>query len=114
MGSDILREVIEVEMEVQRNLEAEKKRAHEWLEGVRREAEEEVAQEEERFKGSCAQALLEAKTDAEMKAARILEEAAARAGILKGLDSEALKVVIMKHIISILPGEYNDRQDVKG
>ncbi len=114
MGNNILHEVVAVETEIQRNLEAEKERAHEWIEKVRREAEEEVARAEEEFGKLCATALEKARADAERRAARIVEESAAKGEVLKGLDSKSLMETIMKHIVRILPGGDNDRQDVKG
>lgn len=104
MGNDILREIVAVETELLRKLEAEKERAHVWIEKLKKEAEEEVAQEEERSKEECARALRETKAAAESKAARIVEEAAARAGILGELDSEFLREIVMKHITRIFPG----------
>lgn len=114
MGSDILREIVAVEKEIQQNLDAERKRIREWLDKVKREAEEEVAREEERFRESCATALEEAKAEAERKAAEIVKEASARADIFKGLDGEHLRKNVIKHMVGILPGGYNDRQDLEG
>ncbi len=101
-------------MEIQRKLEAEREKAYEWIEKVRRETEEEVAREEEEFEKSCSAVLEETRTDAEKKAARIVEEATARCGKLEGLDGESLREIVMKHIVRILPGGDNDRKDVKG
>jgi vacuolar-type H+-ATPase subunit H len=104
MGNDILHEVIAVETEIQRNIEIEKKKTNEWIEKVKRDAEDEIGLEEERIKESVAQALSDAKADAERKAAEIIEKAVARAEILKGFDSESLREIIMKRIVRILPG----------
>jgi hypothetical protein len=72
MGNDILHEVIAVETEIQRNIEIEKKKTNEWIEKVKRDAEDEIGLEEERIKESVAQALSDAKADAERKAAEII------------------------------------------
>ncbi|MGD0280970.1 MAG: hypothetical protein ABSB95_01255 [Dissulfurispiraceae bacterium] len=104
MDDDILHEIIAVETEIQRKIEIEKKGAQERIGKARRDAEDEIVREEERIKESGAQAFREAKAEAESKAAKIIEEAVARAEILKEFDSESMKEIIMKRIIRILPG----------
>ena len=104
MDNDILHDIIAVETEIQRNTELEKEKTNKWIEKVKRDAEDEIAREEERLKESDAQALSEAKAYAESKAAGIIEKAVARAEILKRFDSECLKEIIVKHTIRILPG----------
>lgn len=104
MGNDILHEIIAVETEIQRNIEIEKEKTNEWIEKVKRDAEDEIGRDEERLKESDAQALKEAKADAERKAARIIEKAVARAEMLKRFDSESLREIIMERILLILPG----------
>jgi vacuolar-type H+-ATPase subunit H len=104
MGNDILHDVIAVETEIQRNIEIEKERTKEWIEKVKRDAEDEIVREEDSLKKSGDQALKEAMADAERKAAEIIEKAVARAEILKRFDSESLREIIMDRIIQILPG----------
>jgi hypothetical protein len=50
MEKDILSEVIEVEKEIQKCLEVEKAKSHDWLEKVKKESEEELVREERNIK----------------------------------------------------------------
>ncbi len=52
MRRSILNEVIEVEKEIQGRAAIEKRRSEEWIDKVRKEADEEAAGEEERLKKS--------------------------------------------------------------
>ncbi|MBF0559317.1 MAG: hypothetical protein HQL08_11115 [Nitrospirae bacterium] len=104
MESDMLRDVIAVESDIQKNLDLEKKRVCEWLDKVRNDAEEEIVREEERVREELARSIVGAKAEAEAEAAEIVEKAVARAGILKGLGSESLKDIALKRITRILPG----------
>ncbi len=85
MDDDLLHEVIAVETEIQRNIAIEKKKAHELIEKVRREAEDEIVREEERVKESGAQALREAKAEAERKPRRLLRKLLQGPKFLKSL-----------------------------
>ncbi len=104
MERDILAEVISAEKEIQKCIELEKTKAHEWIERVRREAEEELAREEERLKGSFGKAMEGAKGDAADKASLVMREAAAKADRLEKMNDEVLVGVIMKRLNGIVPG----------
>lgn len=104
MGKDILHEIIAVETDIQRNIELEKEKTNELMEKVKRDAEDEVAREEDRLKESGDQTLKEAMADAEKKASGIIEKAVSMSGILKRFDSESLREIIMERITRILPG----------
>jgi hypothetical protein len=112
MEKDILAGVIEVEAEIKRRLEAERKKAGEWLEKEKKEIEEETVREENRLKQD-SQGALETKTrDAEKTALEILNAARSRAGSLENITDEALKGIISKYIIRIIPGADHDSPDV--
>jgi len=114
MCKDILNRIIEVENEIRGRLEIEKRKAIEWVEKVKKDAEEEVEREEEGLKDSFNKAEADAKAEAERKAAETLESVTKWAEGLGKLNDETLKEVIMRHIIKVLPGESNDSQNVKG
>jgi vacuolar-type H+-ATPase subunit H len=114
MGSDVLKEVIAAEAEIQRILDLERKKAREEVEKVRREAEEEVETEENKIKGLYALTLEETGRDAEAKAAEIVGKASAQAEMIKRFDCESAVEAIMRHIILILPEGRRDSQDVQG
>lgn len=106
MEKDILGKVIEVEKEIQERLRLEKSKSKEWLEGVKREVEEEIAREEERLKGTYNKAVEDARADAEKNASEIFRDAATLAERCHQISDETLKQIIMRHIITILPEEY--------
>lgn len=114
MGSDVLKEVIAAEAEIQRSIEAEREAAREKLGKIRRETEEEVEREKERIKESYALTLEETEKDAEGKASGVVAEASERAEIIKRLGGEAVREAVLRHIIRILPGDGRDSQDVEG
>lgn len=102
---DILSKVIGVEKEIQERLIVEKERSVEWLEKVKREAEEAVAAEEERLKESFENARVGSRAEAERKTAEILKEAAGEAERISGLSDETLGRILMRHIALILPSD---------
>ncbi len=104
MEKDILRQVIEVEKEIQKCLESEKVKIREWLEGVKKESDEEFLREELEIKQSLDQSLREATRQSETAAAEILSEAADAAERLKRLKAETLTGIIGRRIAGILPG----------
>ncbi len=114
MGSDVLKEVIAAEAEIQKSLESERKAAAERIEKIKREAERELEREKEKIRESCALSLKEAERDAEGKAAMVVAEASERAAIIRGLGEEAVREAVLRHLYRILPGEGRDSQDVEG
>lgn len=103
MEKDILSRVIEVEKEIQERLRAEKERSVEWLEKVKREAEEAVASDEERLKESFENAKVCSAAGADRKAAEILRKAAEEEERISAISDETLGRIIMKHLALILP-----------
>ncbi|MGE5894157.1 MAG: hypothetical protein ACM34I_08895 [bacterium] len=103
MEKDILNEVIEVEKEIHKSLELERAKTQEWLEAVKKEAEETFNQEREKLQGAYTEALAQAVHDAEAKASVILREAEEKAGRLGQVPDEILNRIVMKHIRRILP-----------
>ena len=104
MDDDILSRVVEVEREVQQRLDVEKKMSLDWIEKVKKEAEERVVAEEKKLKEEMGQDLQEAKLEAEKGAAAIIEDAYDEAARLRDIGDEILKKTIRKHLSTILPG----------
>lgn len=104
MEKDILSEVIEVEKEIQKCLEVEKAKSHDWLEKVKKESEEELVREERTIKESLNKSIEFAKKEAELKAAEIVKQTEARAERLSKLNNDTLVGIVGKQIIRILPG----------
>lgn len=103
MEKDILSKVIGVEKEIQDVLDIEKRKSEEWLEGVKKEVEEEFLREEGTLKESLKKAEEDRVADARRKAAEILEDAKEHTERLAKISDETLKKIIIKHIIKILP-----------
>jgi vacuolar-type H+-ATPase subunit H len=104
MDDDILSQVVEVEKEVQQRIEIEKKMSQEWLENVKKEAEEKVLIEEKELKKNVTDSISIARLNAEKKAEAIISDANVEAERIEKLDDDILKNIIIKHIIRILPG----------
>ncbi len=104
MDDDILSKVVEVEKEVQQRIGIEKKMSQEWLENVKKDAEEKILRGKKELEESLNASIREAKLNAETKAVAIIKDADDKAERLKGLDDNILKKVILKHISRILPG----------
>ena len=103
MAKEIIREIIEVEEEVQQKLELEKKRGQEKIENAEKAAEEEVREEKERLDASLNKAVEEARHEAEKVIGEMLQQTNSRAELLKNMEDAKLEVVIEKHIGTILP-----------
>ncbi len=114
MAKDTLTTIVEVEKDIRVRLAAERKGAEERLAQVKREAEEEIRKEEERLEVALQQALAVARADAERKGTALVEDVAARAEHLARLDEKTLREIIARHLIRILPGRGDDRQNVQG
>ena len=104
MDDDILSQVVEVEKEVQQRIEIEKKMSQEWLENVKKEAEEKVLIEEKELKKNVTDSISIARLNAEKKAEAIISDANVEAERIEKLDDDILKNIIIKPIIRILPG----------
>ena len=104
MEKDILSEVIEVEKEIQKCLEVEKEKSHDWLEKVKKESEEELVREERNIKESLNKSIEVAKKEAELKAVEIVKQTEARAERLAKMNDDTLVDIVGKQIIRILPG----------
>jgi vacuolar-type H+-ATPase subunit H len=67
MKRDMLNEVIDVERDIHERLLAEKTKAMQWVDEVRKKAEKDILSEEEKIKGLFEQAIKNARLDAEKK-----------------------------------------------
>lgn len=114
MEKDILSAIVDVEKEIRKLQSEERAKAEKRLEEVKREIGEEIAGEEKRLQEAMRDAVARAGSEAEKKAAALLEEAEARAERLGRLDDESLMVIIEKHIATLLPGRDHDRQNGEG
>jgi len=103
MEDNVLSRVISVEKELQVCLEAERNKAREWLEGVRKEAEEEFARKEERMREAFRISAAQAKDEAMAKAGDMIKAAGEEAERLLNLSDETLRGTIMQSLNMVLP-----------
>jgi vacuolar-type H+-ATPase subunit H len=103
MERDMLNEVIEVERDIHERLLAEKRKAGEWVDEVKKKAEKDILLEDERIKKLFEQAIKDARLDAEKKAHEVIVDANEKAERLAAISDEFLIKTIRKHIIRILP-----------
>lgn len=99
----MLNEVIEVERDIHGRLLAEKRKAGEWVDEVKKKAEKDILSEEERIKKLFEQAIKDARLNAEKKAQEVIVDANEKAERLAAISDEFLIKIIRKHIIRILP-----------
>lgn len=104
MEEDVLKKVIETEKEIQKSLEREKAKSLAWLEGIKKESEEEIRREEEKITESLNRSGEDAKREAGLKASRITEQAAQKIAIMTALNDETLSRIVERQSNGILPG----------
>ena len=99
----MLSRVISVEKEIQTCLEAERAKSREWLEGVKKEAEEEFTREEEQTREAFRESAEHSRDEAAARAAKIIEGAEEKAERLTALSDETLRGIIMRRLHTIVP-----------
>lgn len=114
MEGDILAKILQAEREIQTKIDTARQTCREQLQRLKEEAEERIVQEERLVIEQCKRSLAGADELAKKKAAVLLETEERKAEKLSSLTDEALKKVIMKHMISIVPGGKHDRTHVQG
>lgn len=102
MDKDILNEVIGAEKEIQDCIEREQSRIRELVENARREAEESVAQAVGECSVSRDREAQAARQEAEARARKVADEAAALAERLERLDDRDLAGIVLKRLPRIL------------
>jgi len=104
MENPTLREIIEVEKEIQQALEQTKEKMREWIEARKKDAEEEVARSEADIRESCRRGRESAARAAAGRASSVITEAEGLADRLGLLENEKLSGIVANHIEKILPG----------
>jgi vacuolar-type H+-ATPase subunit H len=105
MEKDILRRVVEVERNIQERLASEKIKSLETVKEARRNAEQEVRDEEARLAASLNRTVKEAEVLARKKASETLKDARSFAKMIDKLGDDFLRGILLRHIDRILPGE---------
>ena len=104
MNNDILREIIDVEKDVQQSLDQARERMRIWLEARKHELDEDLAREEKEISASFQQSREGITREAAGKAADLVKQAEQQAAHLARLNDDALAGIVANHIHKILPG----------
>jgi hypothetical protein len=103
MEEDVLARVISTEKEIQACLDVERTKAREWIEGVRKEGEEEFIAEGDRIRETARTAAEQVRNEAMSRAEIIMKEAGERAERLLNLSDETLRDAVMRRLGMLLP-----------
>jgi vacuolar-type H+-ATPase subunit H len=103
MENDTLREIIDVEKEIQQSVDLEKLAMSKWLESKKSELEEGLARGEEEIQESFRRLREAAIENAQKRASNIFTEAEQQAARLIQLRNDVLTSYVMNHLHEILP-----------
>ncbi len=104
MENNILREIIEVEKEVQQSIDHAKASVRGWLDSCKKETEEELERKEKEILASFEQARADTMRDAANRASHLVAEAEKETDRMKHLNNETLSGIVINHLHKILPG----------
>jgi len=104
MDNNILREIIDVEKEIQQSLDQAKLKTREWLDARKKEIESDAAMQEKDIVQSYHHALENSSQDAAKAASELFEQSRQQAEGLAHLENDALVKIVRNHISKILPG----------
>jgi hypothetical protein len=108
-----LAEILDVERGIGEMLEGERSKAAQWLLEKRREVDQAAQIEIERLKATSARDEIALRDRVEARATALVQQAAALADRIKGLDDERLTRIVWDHLQAIAPGLDRDRQNVE-
>ena len=103
MDNNILRDIIDVEKEIQQALDRAQSETRAWLEARKQEAEEELARDEEQIRMHAEQAREQALRDAQADAADRVRQAEESVRNLSLVNDAVLSRCVERHIRKILP-----------
>ena len=103
MEKDLLQSVIKVEKEIQQSIEAEKKKAADWLESERVLSSQELMEKKQQLLDHYDQSLDQTCKLSRNKAEREISEVNRLAEYLQNIPEEILQKVVDEHLRSILP-----------
>lgn len=113
MTDELLNSVIQLEKCIQQQLQAEQKKAKDWLEGVRAEQEKMLAQAKEELIREEEQALLAAQKKSAQTAKTLVERENRYCRSLEKIDQRTVLTILRRQLQKILPGYADDHQDVE-
>ena len=104
MDDNILREIIDVEKEIQQSLDQAKLKTQEWLDARKKEIESDSAMQEQNIIQSYHHALENSVQEAAKTASELFEQSKRQADRLAHLENDTLVKIVTNHIGKILPG----------
>ena len=104
MENNILREIIDVEKEIQQSLDQAKIASREWLDARKKEIEKDLVRQEKYIALSFQQARDDAARDAEKKASELVEQEKKRTDRISHTENDILARIVTGQINKILPG----------
>ena len=105
MENNILREIIDVEKEIQQSIEQAKEMAHAWLETRKKEMDERLAKEEKEIVASFRQSREKLAREAVSGADDLVKRAELQADRIAQLKNDTLARIVADHVHMILPGD---------
>ncbi len=109
MEDNTLKAVIEAEKEIQDRVEAEKRRAEQWLEQKKPQIQQDLKSQLEKLLEANEQIKTRIRADAEEQASEIISKAQTRAAELSRITPERLQQVVRRRLSCILPRAEHDR-----
>lgn len=109
MQQSTLKDILGIEREIRQQLDAERERARQWLEGARREIEAQHAAAVGQLEATRAKRREEAEQAAIRDADQVVRQAEAAARAVDGLADDELRAAVARHIACIAPGTANAR-----
>ncbi len=104
MENNILREIIDVEKEIQLSVDKAKESIAEWLGAEKKQIEQETAKEEKDIIATFQHSRENTIQDAANRASDLVSEAEKQSDRIKHLNSQTLSGIAINHIHKILPG----------
>jgi hypothetical protein len=104
MDNNILRDIIDVEKEIQQSLEREKMKTREWLDVRKKEIESDSVLQEQNIRQSYQQSRENAEREASKIASELFEQSKLQTERLAHLENDVLSTIVTNHISKILPG----------
>ena len=104
-NNNILREIIDVEKEIQLSLDQAKETTRIWLDERKKEMLEDLAREEKIIIDSFRQSREKLALEAASKADDLVRRAEREADLILRLNNEILNKIVANHIHKILPGD---------
>jgi vacuolar-type H+-ATPase subunit H len=105
MENNTLREIIDVEKEIQQSIEQAKEMARAWLETRKQEMDERLAKEEKEIVASFRQSRDRLVREAVSGADDLVKRAELQADRIVQLENDTLARIVAGHIHTILPGD---------